>query len=402
MSLGKSLLLFLLLTTSSVIVGQAPPGARVSTMVTKYMTPVITAQANFTYESHASNIEELKFVIPKETVKGLSKHPNVTFAIQITRKSCKAIKLCFGNKTNLFRHLDLLSKVKLTEANYNKKLSRQVNALVERSTYEVDACEGMTAIEWEFPKFWSWSNTSQTKGYMHYSALHQAGVPSTYRSKMSGLSNVETIILQNDVQSKPKKLGIEVRHGPTLFNVPVEETTPAFTTFYETFDLWSSSKELYFVLAQDANKCGARFSAPLTTHTFMKRDLIFNFRPGMVYRIRKGVNIWSIPIGFIVGTCVGVFGAGFLLCRNTKSFYKRWNAQMKKTYGKFATADVTTAGTEGTTVGGGVSQMTGASQIGDTTLGATSNVGGENHFVISAQEIRSDKNEKVENLLMSK
>lgn len=62
------------------------------------------------------------------------------------------------------------------------------------------------------------------------------------------------------LQSRPKKLGLEVRHGPTLFDKPVEKTTPAFTTFYETFDLWSNSKELYFVLAQDANKCGARFS----------------------------------------------------------------------------------------------------------------------------------------------
>lgn len=66
------------------------PGARVSTMVTKYMTPVITAKGNLTYESHASNIEQLQFVISKESTKGRAKHPNVTFAIQITRKSCKA------------------------------------------------------------------------------------------------------------------------------------------------------------------------------------------------------------------------------------------------------------------------------------------------------------------------
>uniref|UniRef100_A0A8R1TRC5 Uncharacterized protein n=1 Tax=Onchocerca volvulus TaxID=6282 RepID=A0A8R1TRC5_ONCVO len=381
---------------------KAPPGTRVSTMVTKYMTPVITAKANLTYESHASNIEELKFVIPKETVKGRFKHPNVTFAIQITRKSCKAIKLCFGNKTNLFRHLDLLSKVKLGEASYNKKLSKQVYALVERSAYEVDACDGMTAIEWEFPKVWSWSNTSQAKGYMHYSTLYKAGVPSSYRSKMSGLSNVETVILQNDLQSRPKKLGLEVRHGPTLFDKPVEKTTPAFTTFYETFDLWSNSKELYFVLAQDANKCGARFSSEIIRPNQSEQTW------GPKYRVRRGVNIWSIPLGFIVGTCVGVFGAGFLLCRNTRSFYKRWNAQMRKTYGKFATADVsfyffvTTVGTEATTVGGGVSQVTGASQIGDTTMGATSNVGGENYSVISAQEIRSDKTETMKIYVMSK
>uniref|UniRef100_A0A915PCY2 Uncharacterized protein n=1 Tax=Setaria digitata TaxID=48799 RepID=A0A915PCY2_9BILA len=344
-------------------------------MVTKYMTPVITAKGNFTYESHASNIEQLQFIIPKEVVKGRVKHPNVTFAIQITRKSCKAIKLCFGNKTNLFRHLELLSKVKFGERGYNKKLSREVFALIERSTYEVDACKGMTAIEWEFPGIWTWSNASQAKGYMHYSALFKGSVPSSYRSKMTGMSNVETIIIHNDLDSRPQKLGLEVRHGPILFNKPIHETTPAFTTFYETFDLWSKSKELYFVLAQNANECGARLSAPLTTHTFLKRDIIFNFRPGMVYRIRRGVNIWSIPLGFIVGTCVGVFGAGFLLCRNSKIYYKRWNVQMKKTYGKFAAADVTTVGGSQTTVGAGVSQFTGVSQVGDTTLGATSNVG---------------------------
>lgn len=35
-----------------------------------------------------------------------------------------------------------------------------------------------------------------------------------------------------------------------------------------------------------------------------------------------------------------VIGASFLLCLNSKKFYKRWNKEMKKTYGKFATADV--------------------------------------------------------------
>ncbi|KAK6112766.1 hypothetical protein QQG55_48965 [Brugia pahangi] len=375
MLLGKLLLAFLLLAILNILDGQVP-GARVSTMVTKYMTPVITAKGNLTYESHASNIEQLQFVISKESTKGRAKHPNVTFAIQITRKSCKAIKLCFGNETNLFRHLELLSKVKFGEKSYNRKLSQGVFALVERSAYEVDACSGMTAIEWEFPGVWTWSNTSQKKGYMYYSALYKGGIPDSYRSKMSGMSNVETIIIHNDLDSKPQKLGLEVRHGPTLFNKPIDETTPAYTTFYETFDLWSKSKALYFVLAQDANKCGARFSAPLTTHTFMKRDVIFNFRPGIVYRVRKGINIWSIPLGFIVGTCVGVFGAGFLLCRNSKSFYKRWNAQMRKTYGKFANADVTTmGGVSQATIAGGISQMTGVSQMGDTTIGSPSNIG---------------------------
>ncbi|MCP9263209.1 hypothetical protein DINM_006549 [Dirofilaria immitis] len=372
--LGKSLLMFMLLTILNIVDSQAP-GARVSTTVTKYMTPVITARGNLTYESHVSNIEQLQFIVPKESVKGRVKHPNVTFAILITRKSCKAIKLCFGNKTNLFRHLELLSKVKFGETGYNRKLSQLVFALVERSTYEVDACRGMTAIEWEFPEIWAWSNTSQLKGYMHYSALFKAAVPSSYRSKMSGMSNVETIIIHNDLESKSQKLGLEIRHGPTLFNKPVDETTPAYTTFYEALDLWSKSKELYFVLAQDANECGARFSAPPTTHTFMKRDLIFNFRPGMVYRVRKGVNIWSMPLGFIVGTCVGVFGAGFLLCRNTKTYYKRWNAQMKK-HMENSQLVTTVGGTvsQATVAGGGVSQLTGTSQIGDTTVGATSNI----------------------------
>lgn len=66
------------------------PGARVPTAVTKYMTPVITAKGNFSYESHASNIEQLQLVVSKEALKGYAKHPNVSFAIQITRKSCKA------------------------------------------------------------------------------------------------------------------------------------------------------------------------------------------------------------------------------------------------------------------------------------------------------------------------
>ncbi|KAL3990687.1 hypothetical protein ACH3XW_32800 [Acanthocheilonema viteae] len=374
---GKLLFVLLLQAILNILNSQVPPGARVSTVITKYMTPVITAKDNLTYESHASNIEQLQFVVSKETVKGRAKHPNVTFAIQITRKSCKAIKLCFGNKTNLFRHFDLLSKVKYGETGYDKKLSKEVFALVERSVYEVDACAGMTAIEWEFPIPWSWSNSSQQKGYMHYSALYKGGVPSSYRSKMSGISNVETIIIHNDLGSKPQKLGLEVRHGPILFRKPIDETTPAYTTFYETFDLWSKSKELYFVLAQDANSCGARFSAPPTTHTFMKRSVIFNFRPGIMYRIRKGVNIWSIPLGFIVGTCVGVFGASFLLCRNSKNYYKRWNAQMRKTYGRFATTDVSTmAGISQATTVGGVSQMTGISQIGDTTIGLPTNTEG--------------------------
>ncbi|CAG9539133.1 unnamed protein product, partial [Cercopithifilaria johnstoni] len=227
-------------------------------MVTKYMTPTITTSGNLTYESHASNIEELQFVISSETVEGRSKHPNVTFTIQITRKSCKAIKLCFGNKTNLSRHFGLLTGLEFGEKDYTKKLSRKVFALVQRSLYEIDACKGMTAIEWEFPKPWIWSNTSQQKGYMHYSALYKSEVPSSYRTKMSGISNVETIILHNDFESVPQKFGLEVRHGPILFDEPIDEVAPAYTTFYETFDLWSQSKELYFVLAQDANSCGAR------------------------------------------------------------------------------------------------------------------------------------------------
>lgn len=83
------------------------------------------------------------------------------------------MKLCFGNKTNLFRHLDLLSKVKNGGPTYNKRLSQAVYALVERSAYEVDACSGMTAIEWEFPNPWEWNNSSQQKGFIHYSALYK-------------------------------------------------------------------------------------------------------------------------------------------------------------------------------------------------------------------------------------
>lgn len=59
-------------------------------MVTKYMTPVITAKDNLTFESHASNIEQLQFILAKQAVKGRAKQPNVTFAIQIARKSCEA------------------------------------------------------------------------------------------------------------------------------------------------------------------------------------------------------------------------------------------------------------------------------------------------------------------------
>ncbi|VDN08310.1 unnamed protein product [Thelazia callipaeda] len=198
----------------------------------------------------------------------------------------------------------------------------------------------MTALEWEFPSFWEWNNGSRHRGFIHYSLPFQGSVPKSYRSKMTGISNVETIILHNDIHSDPPKLGLEVRHGPVVENEPKEKTAPAFTTFYETTDFWSASKEVYFVLAQDANECGARISAPPTKHTFLLRDQIFNFRPGMVYRVRKGINIWSIPLGFIAGTCAGVFGASYLLCRNFNTFYKRWNAQMKKTYGKFATPDV--------------------------------------------------------------
>ncbi|VDK70968.1 unnamed protein product [Litomosoides sigmodontis] len=379
---GKLLFVVLLEAILNASNCQKMPGGQVSTMVTKYMTPVITAKGNLSYESHASNIEQLQLVASEGAVKGYVKHPNVSFAVQITRKSCKAIKLCFGNRSNLFRHLDILSKVKFGEKGYNRKISHKVFELVERSVYEVDACSGMTAIEWEFPASWAWSNTSQQKGFIHYSTLYKAGVPSTYRSKMTGISNVETIILHNDLSSVPQKLGLEIRHGPVMFDKPLDQTAPAHTTFYETFDLWSHSKALYFVLAQDANSCGARFSAPLTTHTFMKRDIIFNFRPGIVYRVRKGVNIWSIPLGFIVGTCVGVVGASFLLCVNSKKFYKRWNKQMKKTYGKFATADTTTVGgiSQMTTVGGGLSKMTGISQMGNTTTEIVSNIGGTNPF----------------------
>lgn len=67
----------------------------------------------------------------------------------------------------------------------------------------------------------------------------------------------------------PPKFGLEVRHGPTLFTEPVERTTPAYTTFYETIDLWSKMKEVYFVLAQDANECGARISVSFIYHSLL-------------------------------------------------------------------------------------------------------------------------------------
>lgn len=83
----------------------------------------------------------------------------------------------------------------------------------------------------------------------------------TLRNKFDnrpGKSDIAIPLLQ--LSSKPQKLGLEVRHGPVLFNKPMDQTAPAHTTFYETLDLWSQSKALYFVLAQDANLCGARFS----------------------------------------------------------------------------------------------------------------------------------------------
>ncbi|CAG9529939.1 unnamed protein product, partial [Cercopithifilaria johnstoni] len=73
-----------------------------------------------------------------------------------------------------------------------------------------------------------------------------------------------------------------------------------------------------------------------------------------------------------------VFGAVFLLRLNSKKCYKRWDTEMRKTYGKFAKfADATTVAATGisqaTTVDG-MSQTTG----GDTT-GAT-NTGDKNEF----------------------
>uniref|UniRef100_A0A0R3S2M4 Uncharacterized protein n=1 Tax=Elaeophora elaphi TaxID=1147741 RepID=A0A0R3S2M4_9BILA len=195
------------------------PGTRVPTMITKYMTPVITAKGNLSYESHASNIEQVQYVISEETIKGYAKHPNVTFAIQITRKSCKA-------------YLSYIAHITFIKAQ----------------------------------KFSSLDNSSKKENES------LGGVPNSYRTKMSGMSNVETIIMHNDLHSKPQKLGLEIRHGPTLFNKPVDETTPAFTTFYETFDLWSKSKELYFVLAQDANLCGARISVSLNSEFLINRN----------------------------------------------------------------------------------------------------------------------------------
>lgn len=87
-----------------------------------------------------------------------------------------SIKLCFGNKTNLFRHFDVLSKVKQGERGYNKKISREVFGLVERNAYEVDACAGMTILEWEFPGAWSWNNMSLAKGFIHYSEINKGTI----------------------------------------------------------------------------------------------------------------------------------------------------------------------------------------------------------------------------------
>ncbi|VDK27135.1 unnamed protein product [Gongylonema pulchrum] len=283
--------------------------SKVSSKVTLLMTPMVTTKGNYTFESHASNLEEVNFVLAPEG-KAL-KHPNLTFAIRITRKTCKAIKLCFGFKNILADHYKILTKVKLGDKTYDWKISREVYAMQSRDAYEIDACQALN--------------------------------DRSYRSKMTGISNMETIILHNEPSGDRPKLGLEVRHGPTLLRESVDKTTPAYTTFYENKDLWSEKKQVFFLLAQDANLCGARI------WVIPRRSLLVELCeaqllpvPFLRFRARRGVNIWSIPIGFIAGTLFGVAGGAFLLCRNTQKYYKRWNAEMKKTFGKFATGEIST------------------------------------------------------------
>lgn len=80
------------------------------------------------------------------------------------------IKLCFGYKTNLEEHVKLLSRVDPRgRISYQKRMAKEVDRLSDLGVYEVDACTGMTVLEWVLPNNWEWSNTSRERGYIFFS-----------------------------------------------------------------------------------------------------------------------------------------------------------------------------------------------------------------------------------------
>ncbi|EJW85895.1 hypothetical protein WUBG_03192, partial [Wuchereria bancrofti] len=56
----------------------------------------------------------------------------------------------------------------------------------------------------------------------------------------------------------------------------------------------------------------------------------------------------------------------------------------------------TVGGVSQATIAGGISQMTGVSQMGDTTIGSPSNIGGKNHFIMS--QYSAEENNRLKRL----
>ncbi|MFH4980801.1 hypothetical protein AB6A40_007510 [Gnathostoma spinigerum] len=328
--------------------------------LTQFMYPRPVAKEMTVMASHASEIEVHEFVATQKPASSVSKA-----YILISNKRCDVMRICFGSRHTLINQLPLKSKTDIRELQY------AVSELLKLGRWNVeDVCVGMNIIEWEYPRHWEWIPNND-KGKIRYSTFIKpsestrngsAIIPKVYNYKETRISNQEMLTIFKPTKPGERK-GIEIQHGPI---------GKAVTTFYEDIDILPPEGDpFYIIFAQNASKCGARLMLPLEFNSLkgpLTRKIATAFTPARILRLRTGINVWATALGYIAGNIFGVVLTSIILCRMSKAFYKKWNDEMKKIYGRFAMTDPNVS------VMGGVSQMGGGTGL--STMGGTSAMGG--------------------------